>query len=75
MLVKRLICSKLLIGMMPGDDRQRDAARAGAVDELEVVVVVEEELRDQEARAGADLVLQVREVGLASPGASGCVSG
>ena len=37
---------------------------ASALDEVEVVLVVEEELRDQELRAGRNLVLAVAQVGL-----------
>src|SRR4029453_4907850 len=39
-----------------------DADRARPLDEVEVVLVVEEELRDQEARARIDLALRVLEV-------------
>ena len=44
-------------------DRHRDAGGARALDEAEVVLVVEEELRDQELGAGVDLAPQVREIG------------
>src|SRR5262245_52523453 len=43
----------------PRDDGDRDARFAGSGYELEVAARVEEELRDQEARAGVDLGLQV----------------
>ena len=51
----RSICAKLVIGMMPGHDRAGDAGLARALDEVEVERVVEEELRDEELRAGVDL--------------------
>ena len=56
-------------------DRHGDPGRARALDEGEVVLVVEEELRDQELDAGADLLHEHREVVLGADGASGCVSG
>src|SRR5436189_3800605 len=46
------------------DDRDTDSGLAGGADEVEVETVVEEELRDEKARAGVDLRLQVGEVGL-----------
>src|SRR5207248_10812954 len=39
----------------PRDDRHLDPRLASASDEVEVVLVVEEELRDEEVRAGFDL--------------------
>ena len=43
-------------------ERHRDADRARALDEREVVGVVEEELGDDEVDAGGDLLLQVPDV-------------
>ena len=48
----------------PGDDRDVDAGVARARDELEVDRVVEEQLRDEELRAGVDLLLEVAQVDL-----------
>ena len=48
----------------PRDDRDVDADVARAGDELPVDRVVEEQLRDQEARAGVDLLLAVAQVAL-----------
>src|SRR5688572_8237095 len=44
------------------DDRHGDAGGARAIDEVEVDAVVEEELSDQELRAGIDLLAEVREI-------------
>ena len=51
-----------------GDDRDLDADRAGALDEVEVERVVEEELGDEEADAGVDLLLEVAQVVLGRGG-------
>ena len=48
----------LTTGITPGTIGTRDPRRARALDEAPVVVAVEEELRDQELRAGVDLALQ-----------------
>ena len=64
MLVKRLICSKFVIGMMPGMiGTSMPLARARSTN-VEVVLVVEEELRDQELGARRDLVVAGAQVRL-----------
>ena len=45
-------------------DRAPDAGRAAALDEAQIVRVVEEELRDDARRAGVDLALQMLDVDL-----------
>ena len=49
---------------MPGTIGNVDAARADAVEIAEVVVVVEEELRDGAVRAAIDLGLQRVDIGI-----------
>ena len=46
----------------PRDDRDFDSGETGRVDEPHVVLVVEEQLRDQEPRAAVDLRLQELQV-------------
>src|SRR3954453_1610835 len=45
-----------------GDDRHFDTRAARALDERKIVLVVEEELRDQKVSAGLDLGLEIAEI-------------
>src|SRR5215468_1179882 len=56
-----------------GHDRHADPRRAGALDEREIVGVVEEELRDQELDARLDLAHEVAQVRLGALGERMCL--
>ena len=56
-------CAKLVTGRMPGTIGTVMPAVRGALDEAQIDVGVEEELRDRAGGAGIDLALQIVEIG------------